>query len=58
MIAFRRQDKVREEVDLDLPGGRLKVTWKGVGNDVILKGEAEHVFDGTISIEYLLQTTL
>ena len=54
MIALRRQGKVKDEVDVHLPGGRLKVTWKGPGNDVILRGEAEHVFEGTLSIASLL----
>ena len=49
MIAFRRKGEVEDQVEVHLPGGKLNVTWTGVG-DVILKGPAEHVFDGQISL--------
>jgi diaminopimelate epimerase len=50
MIAFRRKGTVHDQVEVDLPGGKLNVTWPGVG-DVVLKGPTEHVFDGQISMQ-------
>ena len=53
VIALRRQRLVQDEVRVGLPGGSLSVTWPGQG-DVYLTGPAEHVFEGQISLNYLL----
>jgi len=34
------------EVHIHLPGGILTVTWDGAGLEVVLRGPAQHVFDG------------
>ena len=33
-------------VDLDMPGGRLRVVWDGSGHELILRGPAATVFEG------------
>ena len=33
-------------VDLDMPGGRLRVDWDGPGRELILRGPAATVFEG------------
>ncbi len=33
-------------VDLDMPGGRLRVDWNGPGHELILRGPAATVFEG------------
>ena len=33
-------------VDLDMPGGRLRVVWNGPGHELILRGPAATVFEG------------
>ena len=33
-------------VDLDMPGGRLRVVWDGPGHELILRGPAATVFEG------------
>jgi diaminopimelate epimerase len=36
----------KNEVKVNLPGGRLDISWNGKNSDVILSGPVEHVFDG------------
>ena len=33
-------------VELDMPGGRLRVVWDGPGHELILRGPAATVFEG------------
>lgn len=40
------QKKLAKNVTVELPGGQLKIFWKGPGNPVKMTGPAEHVFDG------------
>ncbi|WP_426359065.1 diaminopimelate epimerase [Pseudocolwellia sp. HL-MZ19] len=44
------QKKLAKEVTVELPGGKLKIFWKGPGNPVKMTGDAVHVFDGQIHI--------
>jgi len=44
------QKKLSEEVKVELPGGELKVRYKGQGDSVKMTGPATHVFDGKINI--------
>jgi diaminopimelate epimerase len=44
-VAARMHGYIGDEVDIDLPGGSLSVTWPGEG-DVVLEGPVAHVFDG------------
>jgi diaminopimelate epimerase len=46
---LRRSGRVRETVDVQLPGGRLAITWRGNDEPMIMKGPAEHVFRGTMN---------
>jgi diaminopimelate epimerase len=44
----RRLGLLREEVQVDAPGGRLIVRWAGPGHSVWLTGPAVRVYEGTI----------
>ena len=41
---------LRDVVTVDLPGGKLSVSWAGEGHPVIMTGPTEVVFEGTIRI--------
>lgn len=41
---------LREAVTVELPGGKLSVSWAGEGQPVIMAGPTAVVFDGTIKI--------
>ena len=40
-------------VDVDMPGGRLTISWAGPGSPVLMTGPATTVFDGVIDIPEL-----
>ena len=42
----RRHGLLADEVDVDLPGGRLIVQWRGPGEPIWLTGPTETVFEG------------
>ncbi|WJG09662.1 diaminopimelate epimerase [Aliiglaciecola sp. LCG003] len=42
------QGKLGKEVQVDLPGGSLKIRWQGKDNVLKMTGPAEHIFDGTL----------
>lgn len=44
------QKKLAKQVTVELPGGKLRIYWKGPGNPVKMSGPAVHVFDGQITI--------
>jgi len=44
------QNKLGRNVTVELPGGKLKIYWKGPGNSVKMTGPAVHVFDGQIHL--------
>jgi diaminopimelate epimerase len=46
----RRLGLLREEVQVDAPGGRLIVQWAGPGRSVWLTGPAVRVYEGTIEL--------
>jgi len=46
VVALRRRGLLGASVDVDLPGGRLSVRWRGPGDPVYLTGPARLVFDG------------
>ena len=55
VVVCRRRGLVdKNEVQVDMRGGRLKVIWSGEG-DVLLEGPAEHVFDGYIHMKDFLK---
>lgn len=43
-----QQGLLAENVRVDLPGGTLQITWKGVGNPLWMIGSATYVYDGFI----------
>lgn len=50
VVAGRVQGLLGENVAVDLPGGRLMVSWPGEGASVIMTGPATTVFEGTIDL--------
>ena len=45
-----RQGRLEPEVRVELPGGALRVEWRGAEEPVWLSGEATHVFDGELRL--------
>ncbi len=43
------QGLLDENVTVTLPGGKLKISWKGPGTPLYMTGPATHVFDGQLS---------
>jgi len=50
VVIGQMQKKLAKQVTVELPGGQLKIYWKGPGNSVKMSGPATHVFDGQINI--------
>ncbi len=50
VVAGRLQGLLEERVAVDLPGGRLVITWDGEGGALIMTGPATHVFEGRIEL--------
>ena len=50
VVAGRRMGLLEEEVTVQLPGGRLVVSWRGDDEPVWLTGNAELVSEGTIDL--------
>ena len=50
MVAARLKNLVDSEVEVDMPGGTLKVKWEGSGEPVISIGPANHVFTGEFPV--------
>jgi diaminopimelate epimerase len=53
VVASALNGYVKEETDVILAGGRLKVKWDRKRNEVILRGTAEYVFSGEVNVEQL-----
>jgi len=49
----RRWGLLDEEVEVDLPGGRLSIRWEGPGKTLWMTGPAVSVFEGTIDLDKL-----
>ena len=50
VVIGQTQNKLGRNVTVELPGGKLKIYWKGPGNSVKMTGPAVHVFDGQIHL--------
>jgi len=50
LVAGRRWGLLEESVAVDLPGGRLNISWAGEGEPVMMTGPAETVFEGEIEL--------
>lgn len=50
VVAGIRLGKLDNEVNVNLPGGSLKIYWPGEGQSVILSGPAKTVFHGQVRI--------
>lgn len=44
------QGKLGKEVQVDLPGGSLRIRWQGRDSVLKMTGPAEHIFDGTLIV--------
>ncbi|MDW6091294.1 diaminopimelate epimerase [Vibrio rhizosphaerae] len=43
------QEQLAENVTVHLPGGDLKISWKGPGQPLYMTGPATHIYDGQIA---------
>ena len=50
LVVGRLWELLEDNVAVDLPGGRLQVSWQGEGEPVWMRGPAAHVFDGEIEL--------
>lgn len=50
MVVGRIQGRLAEDVQVDLPGGKLQISWQGEASPVMMTGPATTVFEGTITI--------
>ncbi|MGI9322489.1 MAG: diaminopimelate epimerase [Pseudomonadales bacterium] len=50
VVAGRLQGKLDEEVDVELPGGLLKVSWAGDGANIMMTGPACRVYEGQVQL--------
>jgi diaminopimelate epimerase len=50
MVIGRRRGWLAEQVEVDLPGGRLSIYWEGEGRPVWMTGAAETTFEGTMDL--------
>ncbi len=50
MAVMRMQGRVEDTVDVQLPGGHLKIEWKYPGRTLWMTGPAAFVFEGTCSL--------
>jgi diaminopimelate epimerase len=46
VAALRKRGRVGDEVRVELPGGDLRIAWKGPGHPLWMTGPATFVFDG------------
>jgi diaminopimelate epimerase len=51
VVVGRRYGPLAEEVNVDVPGGRLVVRWPGPGQPVWLIGPAETAYEGQVEVE-------
>jgi len=50
VVVGQIQKKLAKQVTVELPGGQLKIFWKGPGHPVKMTGPAVHVYDGQIQL--------
>ncbi|WDE05494.1 diaminopimelate epimerase [Thalassomonas viridans] len=50
VVIGQMQKKLAKQVTVELPGGKLKIYWKGPGSPVKMSGPAVHVFDGQLNL--------
>ena len=50
VVVGQMQNKLAKQVTVELPGGKLRIFWKGPGNSVKMSGPAVHVYDGQLHI--------
>ncbi|MDH5487144.1 MAG: diaminopimelate epimerase, partial [Gammaproteobacteria bacterium] len=53
VVAGRQQGLLDDKVDVNLPGGTLRVSWAGEAQPVWMTGPAVTVFEGTIDLDNL-----
>jgi len=53
VVAGRQRGVLDDTVEVNLPGGRLHITWEGEGQVVRMTGPATTVFEGTLDLDRL-----
>ena len=49
-VVGQLQGKLAQQVEVELPGGKLKIKWQGEQSVVKMTGPAEHVYDGQLQL--------
>ncbi|MEM0911656.1 MAG: diaminopimelate epimerase [Pseudomonadota bacterium] len=50
VVIGQLQGKLKQQVEVELPGGKLKIRWSGKDAVVKMTGPAEHVYDGQLKL--------
>ncbi len=50
VVAGRLQGLLADQVQVELPGGRLQIAWQGEGQPVYMTGPATTVYTGTVTV--------
>ncbi|HMT91624.1 MAG TPA: diaminopimelate epimerase [Thiolinea sp.] len=50
VVAGRLQGLLADQVQVELPGGRLQISWQGEGQPVYMTGPATTVYTGTVTV--------
>lgn len=50
VVVGHLQNKLAQQVRVDLPGGHLTINWEGEGKPLWMTGPAQHVYDGQIPL--------
>jgi diaminopimelate epimerase len=51
-VASLVNEKVRRPLDVQLPGGSLRISWEGEGQSVMMEGPAQEVFKGMFLLDF------
>ena len=50
-VAGQLEGRLAPDVDVDLPGGRLRIEWPGAGRSVLMTGPAVTVYEGVMDLD-------
>ena len=50
IVAGRLQDLLDEHIEVELPGGKLGLSWAGENRPIMMKGPAQRIYEGRLKI--------